>query len=294
MRMEKTSSLGATLLAGAMGTFALLLAPPVVPQAQAQAQASGYADVPDHLQVDAGFFRINANTVLQYDPGSGTTSDVDFERDLGLSPNADTAWIEGTWRVGRRHQVKLSYTWQSRSTDDFTLARDIDWGGAVYQAGLTASSKNSSKLLGGYYRFAVYRNDRFEIGPAIGIGYIWLDAQIRGTASISGPGASPTVPIDRTASTGSITGAVGGYTSAWLLPRLDVQGDFLYIKISTDTSNASVTDWRASAYYYFFRNAGLGVQYKYNRLSYDRGLLSRQLGGEVTYKGVQLLASVRF
>ena len=36
-------------------------------------------------------------------------------------------------------------------------------------------------------------------------------------------------------------------------------------------SEASVTDWRIGADYYFFRNAGLGVQYKYNKYSYDRG-----------------------
>jgi hypothetical protein len=57
---------------------------------------------------------------------------------------------------------------------------------------------------------------------------------------------------------------------------------------------AAVTDWRLAADYYFFRNAGLGVQYKFNRYSYDRGVLVSELGGEVTFQGVQVYLSFRF
>jgi hypothetical protein len=43
-----------------------------------------------------------------------------------------------------------------------------------------------------------------------------------------------------------------------------------------------------------FRNAGLGVQYKYNKYSYDRGILVSQLGGEITYKGFQVFLTFLF
>jgi hypothetical protein len=36
------------------------------------------------------------------------------------------------------------------------------------------------------------------------------------------------------------------------------------------------------------------VQYKYNRYSYDRGILVSELGGEVTFKGFQVFLSLRF
>ena len=60
------------------------------------------------------------------------------------------------------------------------------------------------------------------------------------------------------------------------------------------SSEASVTDWRLGADYYFFRNAGLGVQYKYDRYSYDHGILVSKLGGEITYKGFQVFLSFLF
>ena len=59
-------------------------------------------------------------------------------------------------------------------------------------------------------------------------------------------------------------------------------------------SEASVTDWRLGADYYFFRNAGLGVQYKYNKYSYDRGILVSKLGGQVTFQGGQIFLTFLF
>ncbi len=164
----------------------------------------------------------------------------------------------------------------------------------MYSAGLSTSADSSSDILGGYYRFAIVRDARFEIGPAVGIGYLWLTARIRATGTVSGPGGAESRTLDTSASTGSITGAVGGYASGWLTKRLLVSGDFLYIKVKPGNSEASVTDWRLGADYYFLRNAGLGVQYKYDRYRYDRGILVTELGGQVTYEGLQVFASFLF
>lgn len=280
--MIKSITLGGLLAVG-------LLAGP----AFAQSSSSTWNELPDRFQVDAGYFGVDVNTVLRYSAGAGNSGDIDFEKDLGLNPNASTFWVDGTWRVGRRHQLKLGFTRVSRDRSSFDLQRDFTWGGEVYNAGLSASASTSSDILGGYYRFAIVRNDRFEIGPTLGVGYLWITARIQATGTVSGPGGGSRT-LDQSASTGSITGAVGGYASGWLTKRLLVLGDFLYIKVSPGDSDASVTDWRLGANYYFFRNAGLGVQYKYDKYRYDRGILVSQLGGEVTYQGFQVLLSFRF
>jgi hypothetical protein len=44
---------------------------------------------------------------------------------------------------------------------------------------------------------------------------------------------------------------------------------------------ARVRGRRLGADYYLLKNAGLGVKYKYNQYSYDRGILVSQLGGAV-------------
>jgi len=259
----------------------------------AQSSPGTWNGLSDRFQIDTGYFRINADTVLRYNGPQGS-GDINFEKDLGIDENVDTFWLDATWRVGRRHKLKLAFTKLSRDRSDFTLQRDFTWGGETYTAGLSASTSTGSDILGGYYRFALFRDDRFEIGPTIGVGYLWLDARIEATGTVGGPGGTQSRSVDERASTGSITGAVGGYAQAWPAKRLALYADFLYIKVNPGDSEASVTDWRAGANYYFTRNVGVGAQYKYYQYSYDRGILVSDLGGEVTYKGFQVFASFLF
>jgi len=260
------------------------------------AQSSGaWSDLPDRFQIDTGYYRMEATTVLRLN-GSGTSgSDIDLERDLGVAPEVDTIWLDATWRVGRRHQLKLAYTKLDQERKDYTIARDFAFGGQTFNAGLSAHTTSGADVLSAYYRFAAYRNERFEIGPAIGIGGLWVKAGIRATGTITGPGGGQTSrTVEEDASTSSPTGAIGAYTNARPTKRLVLHADFLYIKVKPENAEASLIDWRLGADYYFFRHAGLGVQYKYNNYQYDRGLLSTTLGGEITYQGFQGFLSFLF
>ena len=272
-----------TILGGVLA--AILLASP----ASAQSASGAWNGLPDRFRIDAGYFGLTAEQVLTFDGGN-----VDFQKDVGVNKNVNTFWVDGTWRVGRRHQLELAYTRTSQSRGDYTLTHDFVWGGQTYSAGLSASASTGSDILGGYYRFAAYRNDRFEIGPTIGVGYLWLSARIEATGTVSGPGGSQSQTLDQSASTGSITGALGGYANGWLTKRLVTRADFLYIKVSPGTRTESVTDWRLGAEYYFFKNAGLGVQYKYNKYHEAYGALSGNLGGNLIFKGFQVFLSFLF
>ena len=269
-----------------VGLAVVLLAAPVWAQ-----PSSTWNGLPDRFQIDAGYFNLKADTLLRLNGPQGGSSEVSVEKDLGQDRSVSTFWVDGTWRVGRRHQLKLSYTRLSRDRAGYTLQRDFTWGGETYTAGLRATSSTGSDILGGYYRFAVFRNDRFEIGPAIGIGHLSMNARIQATGT--GPGGSSRT-LDRSADTGAVTGALGGYTQAWPTKHLSLQGDFLYIKVTPNSEEASVTDWRLAADYYVFRGAGLGVQYKYNKYSQARGIGDTKLGGEITYQGAQVFLSFRF
>jgi hypothetical protein len=259
------------------------------------AQTTAWNDLPDRFQIDTGYFRLDADTVLRYQGPQGGSGNIDFEQDLGLPDQVNTFWVDGTWRVGRRHQLKLGFTRSSRERNQFTLQRDFTWGGQTYNAGLSASTTGAIDILGGYYRFAIVRNDRFEVGPTLGVGYLWLEARIAASGTVAGPGGvQETRTVDEAASTGSITGAIGGYAMGWPAKRLQMQADFLYIKVNPDNSEAEVIDWRLAANYYFTTNIGVGVQYKYNSYSYDRGVIASELGGEIEAKGFQLFLSFRF
>jgi len=263
--------------------------------APAQAQTTGaYSDLPETLRIDTGGFRIAADTKLQYNLGGQQGDEIDFEGETGLPSNATTFWLDGTWRVGRRHQLSLNFTRSKRTGEGKTLTRDITWGDQVFSAGLTAHSEGSVDIFTGYYRFAAFRNDRFEIGPALGIGYLSIDATIRATGSVSGGGGGTSGTISRTATTSSPTGDIGGYFGAWLGPRVVMRGDLLYIIIKPENSEASVTDGRLGLYWYPWRKVGLGAQYKYYKYRYERGLASTELGGSMRFQGIQGYLSFLF
>jgi len=253
--------------------------------------ASGYSDLPERFRIDAGGFRIAADTKLKYRLGGQPGDVIDFESETGLPNNATTLWLDGTWRVGRRHQLSLNYTRSNRKGESRTLTRDITWGDQVLSAGLTVQSENSADIFTGYYRFAIVRKDRFEIGPTLGIGHLSLNATIRATGSVGG-GTSGT--ISQTGHTGSVTGDVGGYFAGWLGRRVVMRGDLLYIIVKPENSEASVTDGRLGLYWYPWRRVGLGAQYKYYKFRYERSALSTTLGGSVTFQGAQGYVSFLF
>src|SRR5262245_53561698 len=108
-------SLMRSALCAALGV--ILLATP----AFAQSSSGRWNGLPDRFQVDTGYFHIDADTVLRFQGGQGGSGEVSFEDDLGIPSGADTFWIDGTWRVGRRHQLKLGFTRLTRDHRDRTL-----------------------------------------------------------------------------------------------------------------------------------------------------------------------------
>jgi hypothetical protein len=249
----------------------------------AAAQPAGsLSDVPDRFRLEAGGFRIGSDTELTFNTSGGPNDPVSFES-LDLPDSTTRGYIEGFWRPWRRHQFSLSYYRNNRDGNPTTVQRDFTWGDQVVTVGATVTAHAHSDYLSGVYRFAAYKNDRFEIGPSIGIGYLSLDAGIRAEGDFD---------ISRTL--GQPTGDLGGYLYWWPIPRLLVRGDMRYIIVKPGNSEASVTDGRAAAIYHPWRNFGVGLQYTYTKFRYERDLLSTSLGGHLRYSGGQLVLTAAF
>jgi hypothetical protein len=248
--------------------------------------ASSFTDVPDRFRLEVGGFRIASDTEFQFSR-DGNSSVVDFEQALDLPEASTRGYVEGYWRAGRRHLLGLSYSRLSREGPGITLDHEIHWGDQTFPIGANVHGRTSSDYLSGVYRFAVYRNDRFEIGPALGVGVLNLEAEIEAQGS---QGRSGSTSTDLTQPTGSI----GAYVYAWPAKRLLFRGDMRYIKVKPGDSEASVSDGRASLVYHPWRQWGIGAQYAYTRFRYDRGLLSSKLGGSLRYSGLQLVLGYAF
>ncbi len=270
--------------------FALALVLPAVP---AQAQWAE-TDVPQTFWLEAGGFRVSAETTLRLSGGGEPGDPVDFEKDLNVPGSTTQGYLEFFWRPARRHQVSLNWTHIKREGDRLTLDEEITWGDEVFRVGAEVQGLNESDFLSGVYRFALIKNDRFEIGPALGLGYVWITAGLRGQAGV-GIGDDELVrDVHLRGTVGSITGDLGGYVYWWPGERWLVRSDARYIFASFEESEASVTEARASLTWYPWRQLGFGVQYTYTKFRYDRDLLVTSLAGRYQYDGLQLLVNVAF
>ncbi len=272
-----------------------LLASPALAQAPAQKAApSTWSGLPDRFQVDAGIFQVAANTTLRATINTGSGSDVNFERDLGMNKGATTYWIDARWHPWRRHQLSLSYTSIQRDNGGKTLGRSFTWNGQVYDAGLSANATSRSTILAGIYRFSLVKRDRFELGPAAGLGMVSLSANISAQGTIVSGGVPVAKSLNESKSGRYPTGDVGGFVSVWVTKKAVIRGDFLYIYVAPGDSVASVADGRLALDYYPWRHVGFGLQYKYTQFRYDQGANSSSLGGTVRFQGGQLYASFLF
>jgi hypothetical protein len=274
-------------LAAGLAAGACLLAGPAL------AQPASYSDVPDRFRLEAGGFRIGASTSLTFNTAGLLTTPVDFER-LNVPEDATRFYIEGFWRPSRRHDLSLSWYRNRRDGDPKTVERDFTWGDRVITAGVSVTGRARSSYLSGVYRFAAYKNDRFEVGPALGIGFLWLEAGIRGQGGASAAAGEVSGPFDISKSLAQPTGALGVYLYWWPIRRLLVRADLRYILVKPGDSEAALADARAAAVYHPWRNVGFGLQYTYTKFRYDRGLLSTELGGSLRYSGGQVVLSGAF
>jgi hypothetical protein len=251
--------------------------------------------LPDRFQIDAGYFHLNASSTLRLQDTVGAATDVGFERDLGVPKTTNTFWLDTTVRVGRRHQFKVGYISFMRNGTPYSLTRDFTWNDKVYTAGLTADGSIKTDLLTTYYRFAIVKRDRFEIGPAAGLGYLKLSAAIAAQGSLTLPGGQvSSVSYNDSGSLGVPTGDLGGFFNAWLAKRVVLRGDFLYLFVKPGDWDARVKDGRLAVDFYPWRHVGFGVQYKYNEYQYDQKIQKASLGGTIAYQGAQIYGSFLF
>ena len=231
---------------------------------------------------------VSTNAVVNSGNSAGTT--INFERILGLPDTAQRGFVEAYFRLARRHQLSASYTRLNRTGETRALTGDINWGGAAFPAGVAATGAFDSSFVSGAYRFAVYRNPRFEVGPAVGFGYLWLTAAINSTFNLG----TLSTTISREVTESTPTGDIGGYANWWLARRVYVRGDIRYILIKPTDTEASIGESRVGVTWYAWRHVGIGGQFDYAKFRFDRDVRSTSLGGTYRYSGIEVLASLAF
>jgi hypothetical protein len=209
-----------------------------------------FGQVPERFTFYLGGFLPNVTTKASLSTKSANGTPIDFNNQLGLTPNTQTVDALFSWRISKRNYVAFQYFGFGRRSTK-TLSDSVVWGGDVYHAGATVDVDNHIT----YYGFS---------GPGLGIDALNLNSSIALRVAASGGGGGF---ADSAKKTGSVTAPVPmiGIFGDWeFVPRVLVKGGFQYLYINNIQGiGGHVSDDAIGVDWYPLRNFGIGGLYHY-------------------------------
>ena len=200
------------------------------------------ADLYDRLQLSGAVTTVILNTNIRVDPANGSGTDIDAENDLGLPRSKLEPRFALRWRPWRRQEFEFGYQF-ARRNNTRVLDRDIIFGDSTFPAGATVASTLNTDQAFFAYRFAFVAKPRTQVGLAVGLGALLMDAGV--DALGSGGGIQYSQSEKLTGPLGSL-GAYGRFLSG---ERWSWEAEIRYIGLSIDRFDAQVGEGGAAIRY---------------------------------------------
>ena len=258
--------------------------------------AERFGRVPQRFVIDLGGYLPNVSTHARVSTHLRTGSNVNFENQLGLAPNTQTFNADASWRISRHNFLSFDYFSFGRSGTK-QIGDSIVWGSNVYRAGSTIDGNAGFSYYGLSYRYYIWRESNWELGPGFGIDGLNVSSSLAVQVATSGPRtarqdsahtkASVTVPVP-------LLGLFGDWE---FVPRVFLKGggQFIYIN-NINNYGGRMADGILGFEWYPFHNFGLGGVYHYIALHVSK--TSARTGNSVkfdyTVQGPALYVAVTF
>ncbi len=249
----------------------------IAPTARAQhADSSGHAGhdtatgeperfghVPLRFVINLGGYLPFLTTHASLSTQTRTGTNVNLEDVLGLSPNTQTFNIGASWRISKHNFLAINYFSFSRSATK-TISDSITWGQNVYHTGTTLDVNNRFEYYGLSYRYYIWRETNWELGPGVGIDALNVSSSLAARVSAVGTGSGF---ADSAKASGSVTVPVpllGIYGDWEFVPRVLLTGGAQYIYVNDiDSYGGHVIDASLALEWYPLHNFGLGAGYHF-------------------------------
>lgn len=237
----------------------------------------------DRFYIGAGVFAPKTSTDARLDSTTlGVGASVDFETALGLQSSKSIPNFLARWRITERWRVEAEYFELNRNGAK-DLARDIQWGDAVFPVGSNVTSKfdfSDTRVSVGYSFFKTVDK---ELGFALGAHVTRYDASITSNG-IGTQGGAMTAPLP-------VLSAYGQFalTDQWAIAgRLD------RFSLTYDQYSGGITSMALDLLYQPFRHVGFGVGYR--SMYVDVTSTNAKWTGQITqsFEGPVLYANVSF
>ncbi|MDH3734144.1 MAG: YfaZ family protein [Gemmatimonadota bacterium] len=217
-----------------------------------------YGDVPNRFEFTGGALFGSHSTTARLDSETlGVGTEIRFEDLLGFDSNTQNMRLDGQIRLGKRHRIKVGYISLSRNSS-LVIDEEIQWGDETFVIDTELTSELNLSLVPVNWRFAVFRNQRVDVGLSLGFFTMFSKA---GIAS-EGEGteeSSINLPLP-----------VFGADLEWAIARkLILNGGVEYFGITISGITGSWSEFRGGIEYYFLRNLAVGAGYRSVNLKVD-------------------------
>lgn len=201
-----------------------------------------------------GAFWANTDAIIgAEDLNSPLKAEIDFDN-LGLDDTVTTPMAYALFRLGNRWRIEFDYA--NIEQDGSGYVDSIDVGGIEVPISGVATTKLNTRFITTRLGFSVVRNETLELGVSAGVSAASIEAGVAGSIAGVGSGSgevSADVPLP----------SLGIYGTLALTKKLSIGGraGLFSIELGDDTGN--LQDFFASIDYFFTKNIGVGLAYKY-------------------------------
>jgi hypothetical protein len=235
-----------------------------------------------------GDFRATKDVEIRVD-GAGDVlgTPVDLSSAFGASDREDSFVTEARWRFGERWQVAAQY-FRMSSSSTASLARDIDFAGYEFRAGVNVAAESGMKIARLFFGRDFVRDGAHTLGAGIGLHQIEISAAVSGEAFVDD------VSVGARRAAGSANGPLPN-VGAWYIwapnDRWAVTTRVDWLSANVDPYDGTIINASAGVNFSFTPHVGVGLNY--NVFSLDVGVTDDAWRGEIDidYQGPFIMVS---
>ena len=234
----------------------------------------------DKWQVSASGTLLLLGATIRVDPDSGEGTEISVKDNLGIGSTTLQPRLALRWRPGRRHELEAGYQWAKRSGET-VLTDTIAFRDTTFAAGLRINSSNGTSQAFLTYRYAFTAKEKTQIGAALGIGIIFLTADITATAGVTAGGADTAITqFSRSGGFNGPVGSLGVYGRFQVGEKWYLEPDLRALTLKIENIKAGVVELGLAGRYFLSDKVGL-------ELGYNLGYYEVKIEGTNNFAGIE-------
>ena len=230
------------------------------------------------FEIGLGAFFVDAESNMDF---LGANPGPPLEENQQLDASKIMVPIDLTWRLGRFHQLELSY-FQLRRSSTTDLDADTDIGGVTFPGGQAVTTDFDTDVLRLGYGFALLRDEQKEFTLFGGLHMTDVGYRVRGSGESVLASSKAFLPV------------IGARFNAWLTQQIALGVRLDLFELDVDQHSGSLLDFGFEGRYRFNERWSAGAGYRFYRQDINSGEDSFLGDYRFQYRGPVAFLRIRF